>query len=150
MLVAILVAVFFTTGEGISDNSKDGNLDESKKYKMPLKVIIMVGSVLILFIIYMVYSSKSYMEQAKKGNPQVSYTSRVSKQEYESITKEATEREIEKLMRNPKFQKMVEEKGDEPKNWIWQTKEKEKKTVYRDRESSCDEDNLSEITLSDD
>ena len=46
---------------------------------------------------------------------------------------------------------MAEQKGDKQENWVWQTKEKEKKTVWRDRDQSDEDiDNLSQITISDD
>jgi hypothetical protein len=156
MFGAIILAIFYSSDFNKSEVKLDGqenddNIDVGlvKKSKFPLQVIIVVSFVLVGFIFLMVSGSKQYVQEAKKETPKKSFVGRMTKEEFETAKKENTRRELEKLMQTPQFKQMVEQKGDDPKNWIWQIREKEKKTVYRDRESSDDE-NLSQITVSDD
>jgi len=144
MFFAIISAILFS-------NYFDQNVEKNKvEMKIPYKEILIIAAIIFIFIIVMITRSNSYLKEVSKPIPVKSFTERLSKEEYEKVKKETTERELAKLMHNPKFRQMVDEKGDDPKNWIWQTKEKEKKTVWRDEES-CDEDeHLSQITVSDD
>jgi hypothetical protein len=152
MFGAIILAIFYSqdnkTDESIVEGEDQGL--EIAKPKFPLKYILSVGVTLLVFIIVMVLNSKSFSNDAKKTQPvQKSFVARQSKEDYEILKAETTRRELEKLYQSPNFKRMHDRKGDNPSNWIWQTKEKDKKVVYRDNESSGDE-RLSQITVSDD
>ena len=155
MLIAIIIALFFNfqNEENIQIN-ENKNIEKIEKSKLPFKAIILSAVVVITFIIFMIFSSKQFEETSKKPiNTQTTekqFVNKVSKREFKKITEETTQRELDKLYSNPKFRTMVEKKGDKIENWVWQTKEKEKKVVYRDRESSDEDDHLSQITISDD
>jgi len=162
MFVALIASIYydyFNKEKSISESSlneqnmNEGNTSQIEEKKIPLTSILIAGSVLIVFIVINVLTSKDFVRDAVKqeASNQKSFTSRITKEEYERSTKETTSRELQKLINDPRYSKMIKEKGTDPINWVWQTKEKEKKTVWRENNNnSDDEDDLSQITLSDD
>jgi heme/copper-type cytochrome/quinol oxidase subunit 2 len=152
MFFSIVGAIYYnyTTQEVEGENEQD-NTNPNKK--ISFRVIIASLVVIVTFIIFMVMNSKSFEESAKRPDPtaEKSYVNKLTTQQYNKITENTTKKELEKLFSDPKFKKMYEQKGNKPENWVWQTKEKEKKTVWRDREESDEDiDNLSQITISED
>lgn len=154
MFSAVILAILFSNGYVSYSNEEgdEGASEEIKKRKFPLQIFLIVTAVLIFFIYSMVSGSKGYMQKAKNEfeTPKKSYVERISKAEYEKITQETTKKELVKLMQSPQFKQMKQQKGEDPKNWVWQTREKEKKVVYREREDSDEDDHLSQLTVSDD
>jgi hypothetical protein len=152
MFVAIVIALFYNFQN--QDNTQINENKKIEKSNFPLKAIILSAVVAITFIIFMIFSSKQFEETSKKPiNTQTTekqFVNKVYKGEFKKIAEDTTQRELDKLYSNPKFRTMLEKKGDKVENWVWQTKEKEKKVVYRDRESSDEDDHLSQITISDD
>ena len=71
------------------------------------------------------------------------------KSKYELITKETTKKEIEKLYENVKFKKMLNEKGETTENWNWQSREKAKRTVFREEKSDTSDEHMSQVDFSD-
>lgn len=154
MVVAVIIAILYSNGLPENKKEKDINTDidtsEVKSSNSILKILAIVLVIGGAFIYFMISGHQDYIKQAQKGSEEKSFVSRLSKEDYSKITEDTTKRELEKLMTNPKFKEMLGKKGDDPKNWIWQTRDKEKRVVYRDRESSDEEDNLSQLTISDD
>jgi len=67
----------------------------------------------------------------------------LSEREYKRMMKRTTERELAKLKRSIEYKKMLEEKGNDPGKWNWQTAERlereekyaqDKKIQYEDSE----------------
>ena len=52
------------------------------------------------------------------------YIRQISNDNYDRITKETTKIELEKLYTNPNFISMLNEKGNQKSEWVWQIKEK--------------------------
>lgn len=152
MFFSIVAAIYFNyTNDEVKSENQENDSNQNKKFS--LKIIIVSLVVVVIFIFFMVMNSKTFEESAKRPDPtaEKSYVNKLTTQEYNKITENTTKRELEKLYNNPKFKKMAEQKGDKQENWVWQTKEKEKKTVWRDRDQSDEDiDNLSQITISDD
>ncbi len=147
-MVVILVGAIIYSGQ-----HSETQEEEQTKPKFPLKFIVVVLVVLSVFIFLMVTSSKTFEKEAKRAVPkQKFYTQRLTKDEFEQETKDVTQRELQKLYENNKFNQMLKEKGNKQAEWVWQTKEKEKKVVFRENahDEEDDDDNLSQITLSDD
>lgn len=151
MLVAVLIYLvekYFI--HPITDSQED---KKSKHNLVPIQflyyMIPIVLLIVTLFFYKMVEESKQYQKEAKVTKPvQKSFTNRISKEDYSKLTEEITRKEIEKLKQNPKFREMINQKGNNPANWVWQTQEKEKRTVWKE-ENDDDVENLSDITLSD-
>ena len=122
---------------------------ENLKNKIPTNVkiilVTLVLSSLVILIFFISKDSKTYQSYEKKKLQQaeknkISFVSNpISKKDFEKEAKSATEIELEKLKQNPKYQKMLEEKGTNKENWVWQTREKEKKDVWREEEESNSE-----------
>lgn len=140
MLLGIIIAIIYGK-DFISSN-------EENKKRFPLFIIVICALVLVIFIVLMVSSAKEFPDEQKKERQPV-FVERISKEDYEREKEEFTRREVEKLYRSKQFNEMKKEKGDNKENWIWQSREKAKKTVWRENENSEDCDNLSQITLSD-
>ena len=71
------------------------------------------------------------------------------KSKYDLITKETTQKEIEKLYENERFKKMLNEKGETLEKWNWQSREKAKRTVFREDKSDTSDEHMSQVDLSD-
>lgn len=120
-------------------------------------IVIPLLAVLILAFIWRVVSeNKRHAQNVAKARATLerkAYVEQVSKnQEYDKITKETTQREIKKLFDNETFKKMIEEKGENPENWNWQSREKAKKTVFRQRDenkSDTSDEHMSQVDFSD-
>jgi hypothetical protein len=154
MAASIGAAIFFSEflkeefSENIIKYAKNKN---RKKFYLP--TILMVIAILIIFIGYAVKGSKEFKKTEEKKMAEArpkTYVKKLSKEEYEKVKAETTQRELQKLYENPKFKRLLNERGTDSKNWTWQTKEKEKKVVYRDNDNSEDISDLSKITISDD
>ncbi len=52
------------------------------------------------------------------------YCYQTDEKTYDKITKINTTKELEKLYKTPQFKKMYEEKGNNPDNWNWQSRER--------------------------
>ena len=52
------------------------------------------------------------------------YIRQIPNDNYDRITKETTKIELEKLYTNPNFISMLNEKGNQKSEWVWQIKEK--------------------------
>ena len=91
-------------------------------------------------------------EQEKKAKIQEekSYVEPIrSKTTYDVITKETTQKEVEKLFNSEKFKKMAEEKGENIENWNWQSREKTKRTIFREDKSDTSDEHMSQVDFSD-
>ena len=71
------------------------------------------------------------------------------KSKYDLITKETTQKEIEKLYENERFKKMLNEKGETLEKWNWQSREKAKRPVFREDKSDTSDEHMSQVDLSD-
>lgn len=133
-----------------SDN-QDNEIKEqtlSLKDRIPFNVKLLITSFFLfvfgVFIILIGKSNKNTQDEIIKNLDREEKVKPVvanpihSKYQYDHVTKSTTEKELEKLKRNPKFQQMLQEKGTDKKNWVWQTAEKEKKTVWREGEDTDD------------
>lgn len=135
-------------------SQSDGRQEQPDKEKIVPReytLYIILGVVLIIFCVFfqMISESKVYQKEAKVTKPiQKSYTKRMTTNEYNHIAEETTKKELDKLYQSREFQEMIKRKGTDPSNWVWQTKEKEKRTVWRE-DNDDDVSNLSQITLSD-
>ena len=63
-----------------------------------------------------------------------SYCYEMDPNSYDRITKENTKRELDKLMKTKQFREMFREKGNDLKNWNWQSRERMQKEA---QSSSC-------------
>ena len=127
--------------------------DKEIKRKHILPIILIVVVILILFILFSVRGSKEFVQTQEKkqiDGSRKSFVKRLTRDEYERSKAEATQKELQKLYENPQFKKLFHERGDDTKKWAWQSREKDKRVVYRENEDSEDIDRLSQITLSDD
>jgi hypothetical protein len=107
-----------------------------------LHLFALGGIVIIIIVIQMIRGSQEFQKEAIK-NPDIpkSHTAnKVNKEEYKRITEDTTKKELEKLYNSTAFKQKLREKGEDVKNWNWQAQEKAHKVVYRDHESSEDED----------
>ena len=68
---------------------------------------------------------------------------------YEKITESYTEKKLQQLTESDRFKKMFEEKGDDKRNWNWQSRERLSGKKKKD-ESDIDSDEIENMTLSDD
>lgn len=160
MVVGIIGSVFYDKFVNYKhyDPSKGHNEHEiidkfaNQKPKFPFYTVIIIVLFILYFVFDLVRNSKTFVQNGGRNvHRKPIYTNRISKEEYQHQKNDVTDRELQKLFQNPNFKNISEKKGQDKKNWVWQTKEKEKKTVYRERESSDDEnDRLSQITVSDD
>jgi hypothetical protein len=157
MVVGIIGSVFYHKDfiyqkQQIPGEDEEGTtrLKEDAKSMFPYLTIVIICFFILYFVYDLVKNSKHFEKNARPGKKPV-YASRISKDEFERQRKEVTDRELNKLFQNQKFISLSEKKGNDKKNWVWQSKEKEKKTVFRDREDSEDEnERLSQITVSED
>lgn len=154
MISFIVYGFFLSPYMGTKD--KVTNQDTSKAAKSIKDMLsfrdklIILGGV-ILFVVfgfaYMRNDSQSFQAEAKK--PEKFFkpvVSNICPEEYDQQTRTTTERELDKLRRNPKFQQMLKEKGTDRRKWVWQTREKEEKQVFREgNETSDEEEDLSYI-----
>lgn len=118
---------------------------QSIKSMLSFRDKLIILGVVILFIvfgfIFMRNDSQNFQAEAKKPEKYFKpVVSNICLEEYERQTKLTTERELEKLRKNPKFQQMLREKGTDRKKWVWQTREKEEKQVFREGNDTSDED----------
>lgn len=125
---------------------------ENEKSRFPFYTVIIILFFLLYFVCDLVKNSKTFQQEAARNvERKPIFTNRISREEFERQKKEITDRELQRLFQSPNFKSMSEKKGQDKKNWVWQTQEKEKRTVFRDRAESDDEnDRLSQITVSDD
>ena len=146
IISVLLFKSFFIQEEEISINS------ENKENSSPLKIILIIGGALLFFIVFMIFDSKSFERKALRNQPeQKAFATQVTSEKFNESAKETTRRELDKLYQSEEFKRMQRSKGNNPESWNWQVKEKSKKVVYRDNNESCSEDDdLSQITLSDD
>jgi hypothetical protein len=152
MFLAIISVLFFKSffiqEEEILVNS------EKLENSHPLKIILIIGGALLFFIIFMIFDSKSFEKKALRSQQETftkAFATQVTQEKYNESKRETTRKELEKLYQSDEFKKMQRSKGNNPESWNWQVKEKSKKVVYRDNNESCSEDDdLSQITLSDD
>jgi len=93
--------------------------------------------------------AKEQEKKAKIQNEKVFAEPIKSVNQYEMITKETTQKEVEKLFSSEKFKKMAEEKGEKVENWNWQSREKSKRTVFRDDKSDTSDEHMSQVDFSD-
>ena len=156
MAVAIIVFIFISDDSGkILD--KFLKLLENPTKRMPiLAIALAILAILIIFISLAVIGSRKFkVTEDKKlksleGKSKKTFVKQLTKEEYEIVKQETTKKELEKLYENPQFQTLLNERGTDSKKWAWQSREKEKRVVYRDNEDSEEIDHLSQITLSDD
>lgn len=128
---------------------------QSWKDKITFKTkLIITGVVMLIVAVVFILITKESKTQQKNAivlgeNPESSKifaaNATTNKKKYEYQTKTTTEAELEKLKNNPKFQEMLRQKGTDKKNWVWQTAEKENKTVWKDDGESSNSEGLSEI-----
>jgi len=155
MVVAIIAFIF------ISDDSPKileklyKIINEPSKRLPTLAIALAVLSILIIFVGVAVSGSRKYKDTADKkiksleAKSNKTYVKQLTKEEYEIVKQETTKKELEKLYENPQFQRLLNERGTDSKKWAWQSREKEKRVIYRDNEDSEEIDHLSQITLSD-
>ncbi len=93
--------------------------------------------------------AKEQEKKAKIQNEKVFAEPTKGLNQYEMITKETTQKEVEKLFSSEKFKKMAEEKGEKVENWNWQSREKAKRTVFRDDKSDTSDEHMSQVDFSD-
>ena len=158
MGVAILVAVFYQKVYSVevpivkSDLDLSDNMIEvnSLNQKIPKPAIILIVVIILILLVVIIRNSKDFENQVKIQKTPTKYVAkRITKEEFDRQKNDTTKKEIEKLYNSPSFKRMLNQKGEDPKNWIWQTREKDKKVAFRDDVNSEDEANLSQITLSD-
>ena len=127
--------------------------DKEMKKKLILPIILIVVVILIIFIVSSVRGSKNFIQTQEKkqiDQSRKTFVKRLTGEEYERSKEETTQKELQKLYENQKFKKLLNERGSDSKKWAWQSREKDKRVVYRENEDSEDIDRLSQITLSDD
>ncbi len=112
-----------------------------------LHLIALGGVVVIVVIIQMIRGSQDFQKEAFKKTkvPKSHVLNKVNSEEYKKITNDTTRKELEKLYNSTAFKNKLREKGEKPENWNWQLKEKSEKVVYRDHESSNEDEDLSHI-----
>ena len=76
------------------------------------------------------YNPKDYYSQKNKNNYNRHYCYQTDMNTYNKITKENTKREIEKLYETKEFQHMYKQKGEDKKNWNWQSRERMERSCY--------------------
>jgi len=157
MASAIITMIFFSEflKDGAHNNQEENNklTDKEIKRKYILPIVLIVVVILILFIVFSVRGSKNFVQiQEKKliDDRHKTYVKRMTQNEYERCKAETTQNELQKLYENSQFKKLYNERGNDTKKWTWQSREKDKRVVYRENEDSEDIDRLSQITLSDD
>jgi hypothetical protein len=115
-----------------------------------LKYILLIIIIVVAGFFYVAMQDKNQFQiDAAKPQPTKQFARQLTTSDYERIKRETTEREKQKLYESPAFKKMMNAKGNDESKWIWQTREKEKKTIYRDQEESDDE-SLSKVTITSD
>lgn len=146
VLAAMVVCIVSITFYNSISNDIDPILSNKK--------IIIIGILGIMVYIYFTIlkkSSEDYFQEQKnnrgKFKPVVANT--ISREQYKKITEETTKQELEKLYKSKEYQDTLKKKGTDTKNWVWQTRKKAKKTVWREGDDSDDLDNLSQMTISD-
>ncbi len=140
MLIAIIVSMVY---DFINKTEKKTNDEERLIPKSTvLHLVALGGIILIIIIIQMVRGSQEFQKESIKNTkvPTSHVTNKMSGEQYKRVTEETTRKELEKLYNSTAFKQRLREKGEDVKNWNWQAKEKAEKTVYRDHESSEDED----------
>lgn len=120
----------------------------SFKSKLIIVICFCVAVGILLFNIFQ--DTKDFQNSSKnsmgKYQKPLCTNAALNKEEYTRQTEESTKKELSKLYNNPKYQRMMIEKGKDKSNWNWQTKEKESKTIFREgKESSDEEEDLSYV-----
>lgn len=121
--------------------------------KSTLVHIALIAFLVVLTLLYKMFSeSREFIQEASYGTPKRRkyFANRISPEEYNRQAAEMTRKEQEKLFRSAAYQRMLQEKGEDRKNWVWQTSEKQKKAVWKDNDDSEELDHLSKISMTDD
>jgi hypothetical protein len=141
----------------IEDNNSNEihNKSQSWKEKISFKTKLIITAIVIMLLgIFFFFITKENKNQQKKAiissdKPEpckiFAANATSSMKKYQEQTMTTTQIELEKLKNNPKYQEMLRQKGSDKKNWVWQTAEKEKKTVWKDDGESSNSEGLSEI-----
>ena len=87
-----------------------------------IAILLFLSALLVAFLICLLMRLMECLrESAKQKKRAAPY---VSEAEYEKQAKEATEREIAKLVNSEAYKKVMETKGTAPEKWNWQTSER--------------------------
>jgi hypothetical protein len=107
-----------------------------------IHLVALSGIIIIIVVIQMIRGSQDFQKEAviNVKVPESHAANKVNKEEFKKVTANTTKKELEKLYNSTAFKQKLREKGEDVKNWNWQAKEKAERVVYRDHESSEDED----------
>ena len=179
ILIIIVVPFLKITTETNSDSNPNHYYITSFHKKLLVSGSIFIITVIFLFILRKDTQNFNQTNKQNVDKDGVSYYKPVAinanhnKSYYKKTAQDHTARELNKLYESKEFQDMERIKGSEKKNWVWETREKSKKSVIREKNYSgnninnsnntnncntrgydqydSDElDNLSQITMSDD
>ncbi len=149
-----VIAILVIYPNLLSDMSNDDIVAKNKEKPLSLKDSLSFKSKLIILICFCIavgillfnifQDTKDFQTTSKnsmgKFQKPICTNAKLNKEEYNQQTEESTKKELSKLQNNPKYQRMMIEKGKDKSNWNWQTKEKESKTIFREGKESSDED----------
>lgn len=141
MFIAIIASMIY---DYINKKEEKVNNDEERLIPKStvLHLVALGGIILIVIVIQMIKGSKDFQKEAVRNTkvPRSHVVNKTSPDEFKRVTEETTRKELEKLYNSAAFKQKLREKGEDVKNWNWQAKEKAGQVVYRDHESSEDED----------
>ena len=125
------------------------------QYRDPSTIFIPKISISLIifgFILWFLFSDNDNNKNNQQNfsynnnmNRNISYCEQIQKNKYDEITEETTRAELEKLTMTEEFMEMFEEKGDNQKNWSWQSREKYTK-LNESQINSYDIENLTTST----
>ena len=110
-----LILIGFVIWYFSNENSNDNDNDSDREYQYGDNIF---------------YNPKDYYSQKYNNNLKRSYCVQTDMETYDKITRENTKREIEKLYETKQFKDMYFQKGENPKNWNWQSRERMQHSCY--------------------
>lgn len=148
-LIMFVLLIFSYFNYGWPTEKHDHQYEEKSKFSFKFALLCLIA--LVIFVFIMLTSARNFEKNAKvtTNANQKNFVQRVSKEEYERQKQEVTQKELEKLYKSEQFRKMKNMKGERMSEWNWQTKENEKKVVFREDPIDDDEDeHLSQVDVS--
>jgi len=128
----------------LKSKEKSLSLKDSLSFKSKL-IILICFCIAVGIVLFNIFRDTKEFQNSNKNSmgkfqKPICTNATINKEEYNKQTEESTKKELSKLYNNPKYQRMLIEKGKDKSNWNWQTKEKESKTIFREGKESSDED----------
>ena len=142
----LLLSINIDVRENKENTAQSQNIKQQIPFKLKLSAAMIVGVLGLIFFIKTSKESKNFQKRQERKEENPEYSKPVianftpDKKKYNYMIKSTTEKELAKLKQNPKFRKMLEERGTEEKNWNSRLIEKERQAVWREGDESCNSD----------